>query len=478
MIQAYPVRALAASLLLGASGCATAEPPPTGELYYGFTLIDPATERRIESAYVLVVGDEIAEVGDGAPPSGLRLNASHDLSGHYVLPGFVDAHAHITAGPHRIEIRDGAPAVTIESDDEITLFQARVALAFGVTTVRNPGGDPAANARYDENIASGAWIGPEALHAGAVIQPPPFVGNAFAYPRSEAQWQAETARQAALGMTYFKLYQSLTEEELAAGIRAAHAAGLRAIAHLDGVSWTRAIELGVDGLEHALPTSPHLIEPEQSAQYVAGLGQDSTFMYRWFEHADFEGPLMQEMIAAVVREDVSINLTLVVNELLYNVDRLDEVFPEEERVYVHPESLQARIRFLRAGARGWTAEDYTRARAAMPRVLELAQRLHQAGAPMMIGTDGAGGGPSYAHELELHVHAGIPVWDVLRMATSDAAAIMGLGEITGRLQPGFEADLVFLNSDPLADVGNAAEVHAVMTDGDFMLSSDLREFTR
>lgn len=478
LITIKPVRALAASLLLGVTACATVEPTPSGDLYYGFTLIDPATERRIENAYVLVVDDQIAEVGSGAPPSRLRPNSSHDLSGSYALPGFVDAHAHITAGPHRLEMRNGAPAVTIESDDEITRFQARVALAFGVTTVRNPGGDPAANARYDANIASGVWVGPEALHAGAVIQPPPFAGNAFAYPQNETEWQAEAARQAALGMTYFKLYQSLTEEEVATGIRAAHAHGLQAIAHLDGVSWTRAIELGVDGLEHALPTSPDLLEPEPRAQYVAALGQDSTFMYRWFELVDFDGPLMQEMIAAVARESVSINLTLVVNELLYNIDRLDEILPEDERVYMHPETLQASIRFLVAGAAGWTEEDYIRARAAMPRVLELAWRLHRAGAPMMIGTDGGGGGPSYARELELHAEAGIPVWDVLRMATSDAAAIMGLGERTGRLQPGFEADLVFLSGDPLGDLGNAAKVHAVMTDGDFMLSSVLLESTR
>ena len=53
----------------------------------------------------------------------------------------------------------------------------------------------------------------------------------------------------------------------------------------------------------------------------------------------------------------------------------------------------------------------------MPKVLAFARMLHEAGVPMMIGTD-AGGGVMFDRELELHREAGIPVWDVLRMVTS------------------------------------------------------------
>ncbi|MCH7686283.1 MAG: hypothetical protein IH899_06340, partial [Planctomycetes bacterium] len=82
-----------------------------------------------------------------------------------------------------------------------------------------------------------------AVHAGAAAQPPPFGGSAFVYPETEDEWRAEAERQADLGMKYFKLYVSLTEDELATGIRVAHDQGLRAIAHLDQVSWTRAAAL-------------------------------------------------------------------------------------------------------------------------------------------------------------------------------------------------------------------------------------------
>ena len=221
------------------------------------------------------------------------------------MPGLIDAHAHITAtGILKVEMVNGAPVVSMKIDEAITQRNARVALARGVTTVRNPAGNPEENAQYDRMIASGAWTGPEARHAGAAIQPPPMGGVMFAYPRTEAEWQAEASRQAKLGMTYFKLYTDLSEQELATGIRVAHEHGLQAIAHLNNVSWTRAVELGIDGLEHALPTSPDLLEPEARARYIAERDVTSRFMYRWFEHADFNGPLIRRLVELLAKKKI------------------------------------------------------------------------------------------------------------------------------------------------------------------------------
>ncbi len=98
-------------------------------------------------------------------------------------------------------------------------------------------------------------------------------------------------------------------------------------------------------------------------------------------------------------------------------------------------------------------------------LLEFAHRLHQAGVPLMIGTDGHGGTPAYARELDLHVQAGIPVWDVLRLCTSQGARLVDLGDRTGRFEVGLEADIVFLNSDPFQDITNVKDVDLVVTNG-------------
>ena len=109
------------------------------DLYFGFTLVDPTEERVRENAYLIVTDGRIAAIGEGEPPNRV-FRSRRDFTGRYALPGLVDAHAHITAGPTTVERVNGAPVIRMESVDEITQYHARVALAFGVTTVRNPAG--------------------------------------------------------------------------------------------------------------------------------------------------------------------------------------------------------------------------------------------------------------------------------------------------------------------------------------------------
>lgn len=434
------------------------------DLYFGFTLIDPAEERIQPNAYLVVAGGRIAAIGRGEPPRAV-FKSRHDFTGLYALPGLVDAHAHVTAGPTTVERVNGTPVIRMESVDEITQYHARVALAFGVTTVRNPGGDPAANRRYDERIRTRTWLGPDAIHAGAPVQPPPFGGNAFVYPRSEQEWHTEAARQASLGMKYMKLYVSLDETELATGIRVAHEHGMKAIAHLDALSWTRALQLGIDGLTHALPTSADLLPPASRAIYTAERGADSRYMYRWFELVDLDGPPMAELVRLLVQRQTPVDLTLVVNRAIYNADDRDVIAPPAERRFVHPLARQSAERQMKASMTGWTPADYSRARAVMPKVLGFAARLYRAGVPLMAGTDSYGGSPIYARELQLHADAGIPTWAVLRMATSEGARLVGLANETGRFRVGLQADVVFLKRDPIRSLVNVAQVHTVVSNG-------------
>jgi imidazolonepropionase-like amidohydrolase len=111
----------------------------------------------------------------------------------------------------------------------------------------------------------------------------------------------------------------------------------------------------------------------------------------------------------------------------------------------------------------------------MPKVLELAKRFHDAGVRLSIGTDGTGGGPSFVRELELHVEAGIPPWEVLRLATSGAAERLGMADLRGTLAPGMEADIVFLNHDPLENIENVGDVDTVVQNGRAYRADELLE---
>jgi imidazolonepropionase-like amidohydrolase len=442
-------------------------------VYHGFTRLDPVGATVTENAFIVVEGDRIARVGNGRPPRNGNWRYV-DMSGRYALPGFFDTHAHVTIGPLKVEVNNGVPSFRFEVIDAIHRHNALIALAYGVTTIRNPAGDAEANAHYDAMVASGEWLGPEAVHAGDLLNP-----GFPHYPRTDADWDSEMARQRELGMKYAKLYSGLTEQQLARGIELAHGHGLKTIAHLDGVSWTRAMELGIDELTHALPTSADLlVEPNRTAYLESRKVPDAKYMYRWFELVDYDSEPFQNMLRMLVEKNIHVDLTLIANEIVYFYDQIDnELTYPLEHAYPDPAFQDNWRQAMTASHFGWSEDDYRRAHAVLPKVLELAKRFHDAGVRLSIGTDGTGGGPSFVRELALHVRAGIPVWEVLRLVTSGAAERLNMAQLRGTLAAGFEADIVFLSANPLEEITNVGSVDTVVQNGRAYRARELIEMT-
>jgi hypothetical protein len=254
---------------------------------------------------------------------------------------------------------------------------------------------------------------------------------------------------------------------------------MKTIAHLDKVSWLDAIDFGIDALTHALPTSADLLEEDVRQAYAESRNPlSSAFMYQWFEQADFASEAIQTLVNKLVEKQVQVDLTLLVNEIIYFFDDIDTVITPEERLHFHPAMMKNWDSNMAASHYGWTDADYQRAHAVFPKVLAFAKLLHDAGVPMLLGTDSAGGGPSYTRELMLHGQAGISHWDVLRLATNLSAERLGLGDRTGSLQPGLEADIVFLNSNPLLDLRNAGDVHTTVVNGTAYERAELLELRK
>jgi imidazolonepropionase-like amidohydrolase len=99
--------------------------------------------------------------------------------------------------------------------------------------------------------------------------------------------------------------------------------------------------------------------------------------------------------------------------------------------------------------------------------------LHQAGVPVLAGTDanGSQGGPapvphgaSLHRELELLAGAGLAAADVLRSATELPARYFGLPD-RGRIEPGLRADLILMDGDPLADIRATRSIRRVWCGG-------------
>jgi imidazolonepropionase-like amidohydrolase len=88
--------------------------------------------------------------------------------------------------------------------------------------------------------------------------------------------------------------------------------------------------------------------------------------------------------------------------------------------------------------------------------------MHRAGVRLVAGTDNA---CSVHDELEIYAAAGIPVPDLLRMATLGAAEVTGQERRLGSITPGKLADFILLDADPTADIRNLRKVHLIMKDG-------------
>jgi imidazolonepropionase-like amidohydrolase len=241
-------------------------------------LFDGHHARLIERPLVLIEDGRIAAVDQGAaaPPAGA---AVVDLGDVTLLPGLIDVHVHLgfDAGPD--------PVARMQADDDLTLLlrmrlAARRALAAGITTVRDLGDRNYLALTLREWFRSGAEPGPEIVAAG----PPVTVTGGHCYfmngevdgelgvrrgVRERVKRGVDVIKVMATGGHMTRgtnpLLPQFTVPELAAAVEEAHRLGRLVTAHAHGVPGIeRAVEAGVDGLEHCSFQVEGGIHAEQS----------------------------------------------------------------------------------------------------------------------------------------------------------------------------------------------------------------------
>jgi len=398
----------------------------------------------------------IQSIDSAPPPAGTR---EIDLRGHFVLPGFIDMHAHaaylrcITPGEHRW-------------DRQLSVRMMRLLLAAGITTARSPATPTALGVRLRDGVASGALLGPRFFVAGEAI----FDGS-----WSAAQVRDEVRAQAAAGVDYIKVYAGLGPDAVGAAVAEAHRWGLPVIGHLQRTTWTEGAERGISFITHGANWSPALL-PAPARERYERLAREDGMRARidWMEALDPRAAVIDTMIAALVRHGVSVDPTLVA---------YDSKFSGPSPRYTANPAL-ARVPELhddwkRCGAptRGWSAADFERARAAWPNLLHLTRRLHEGGVMLTTGSDATNGwvipGESLHQEFELLVEAGIPPAAVLTMATWNGARALGIEEEAGSVEAGKRADLVILRANPLESIANMRSIRFVVLGGRVYRPEDL-----
>jgi imidazolonepropionase-like amidohydrolase len=106
-------------------------------------------------------------------------------------------------------------------------------------------------------------------------------------------------------------------------------------------------------------------------------------------------------------------------------------------------------------------------------MVELLGRMHKAGVPIVAGTDGSG--LEIVHELEIYQQAGLTPAEALATATIVPARMVGVDKTTGSIAVGKAADLVLVEGDPEARIGDLRQTRWVMQEGKLMNADELRK---
>jgi imidazolonepropionase-like amidohydrolase len=389
--------------------------PAAAPLVFRNTRVFDGT-RVIPQADVLVRDGRIEALGPHiAVPEGAQVI---DGSGKTLLPGLIDAHAHVWM--------------------RATLKQQ---LVFGVTTVLDMFTDVHfAAAMRKEQSAGQASDRADLFSAGMLITAPG--GHGTEYPikvvtlSDPSEAQAFVDARIAEGSDYIKLVlddgsaygghqPTLSRETLAAAIAAAHHRGRLTVVHIGTLQEAEdAINAGTDGLAHLF----------------VGAKSDPDFGRLAASHHAFVIPtltILQSVCGTGGGEPLITDAHLAPYLDVANIANLKKAF-------TFPNKLSC------AGS------------------VEAVKQLEAAGVPILVGDDvpnpGTTPGATEHRELELLVEAGLSPTEALVGATSAAARVFRLDD-RGTIVPGKRADLLLVNGDPVTDIKATRDIAGVWKDG-------------
>ncbi|MGH8177899.1 MAG: amidohydrolase family protein [Steroidobacter sp.] len=394
----------------------------------GVRVIDGTSAAPREDQTVILSAGKILALGSSAQVSIPPEANVVELRGRTVLPGLVMLHEHLMYFSGRA-IWHSQP-----------VSYPRLYLAAGVTTLRTAGTEhPEVELSLKRRIDQGKTPGPKTFLTGPYFNGPggDFLGDTVVRNVDEARQAAEFW--ASRGFTSFKVYDSIAPEALRVIIEVAHARGLKVTGHLRSVGCAEAADLGIDFIEHSFV----------SCQKDLGVN---------LEAAGFKADPSASKVQALIRHLVRSRVVLVATPFA-----LDRRLSAEELELLSAESRESYLKAAHQPPPWWPDP------AAQREVRKLEKAFVAAGGRLAVGADamdfGQIAGFANHRALELLVEAGWPSLDVLRIATSQGAELLGVGDSVGRIAAGWAADLIVVDGDPAANIKELSKIEMIFKDG-------------
>jgi imidazolonepropionase-like amidohydrolase len=427
------------------------------------TIINPSDAKAQPDMTIVIRGNSIVSVGKTKVVKLPAPATVVDGTGKFVIPGLWDMHTHFR-----------------DADRDLKMY-----IANGVLGIRNMGGAAKDVFPLREAIAAGRRLGPKIVASGPIVDGPDSWSNpgftVSVKSGDEARATVRSLKQQ--GSDFIKVYDGLSRDAYYAIADETKKLGFPFAGHLPGpISVREASNAGQRTLEHGMAlaggctTEDEYIKQrlDQSAFQAAittknfslipaKIAKDNTAMLDHFSQQRADGTYR-----LLAKNDTYITPTLVTERALTFVDdlskkddpRMQYVAAEELNWWKPENGMLTKYR---------TPEYIAMRKREYAKMLEELPRAQALGVRMLAGTDITIAftypGFSLHDELQLFVDAGLTPMQALETATTNPARLLGLSKTWGRIAPGYLANLVVLNADPLVDIANTKKIDSVVVNG-------------
>jgi len=369
----------------------------------------------IENGTIIVDGNKIVTIGNTADITIPSKTKVFDVTGKTIMPGIVDAHAHI--GGFRY-------GLTTQKH-----WQLYANLAFGVTTAHDPSANSESIFAMAELIKSGEMVGPRVYSTGIILYGAE--GDFKAPINSLEDARSSIRRTKAYGAQSVKSYNQPRREQRQQVMQAARELGINVVPEGGSTFYTNMSMImdGHTGIEHNIPVAP----------------------------------VYKDVLELWKTSNSGYTPTLIVNYGGMNGEyyfyQKDNVWENEKLLKYTPRALvDARSRYRTM----IPDEEYENGHIL---VSKTAKALTNEGVKVNLGAHGQLQGLGAHWELWMLHQGGMTNMEALEAATINGATYIGAGTEIGSLKEGKLADLIVLDKNPLDDIRNTETVTFTMVNG-------------